>query len=396
MSSISTESNALYRAEDYIQTLSNGSTPPSSPPSLPPAHVSRPIVVVNPRARLRGKHLYLTYPQNTMAPNTMMQKIKEHLEIDWCVICVEDHADGHPHLHVCLKQLQETTVKHAVLDIIGGGKHGNYQIPRSVDAVLMYVTKEFKQNSNSSSRFVSFNFDVVAFRKRKNTKQSNKGDVLARMIIDGKTFDDCVAVYPGYSMMHKRQLQDFEMHEEIKRQRIKLPWKDALKVLETSFLSPLNSNGILIYKWLTDNFSPDLKKTKRKFKQKQLYIHGPANLGKSSLIIFLSKFLNVYHLTKDSYCDAFKDGVYDLAVLDEFSAQKTIAFLNEWLQGGTMPLKVRFSHRTKTQNIPTIILSNLSPEDCYYNSGTTRLEPLLSRLLVINLSEPIFILGEEQ
>lgn len=91
-------------------------------------------------------------------------------------------------------------------------------------------------------------------------------------------------------------------------------------------------------------------------------------------------------LLEDFY-DFYFDEKFDLVVLDEFKGQKTIQFLNLWLQGGDMTIRKKGSQYIKRKNLPMIILSNYSLDDCYKDQ--LKLSTLRARLLEIALTSPI-------
>ena len=81
----------------------------------------------------------------------------------------------------------------------------------------------------------------------------------------------------------------------------------------------------------------------------------------------------------------------DLCVLDEFRAQKTVQFLNHFLDGSHMPLRQKGRQTLKTDNLPCIILSNFSLEECYCNSGVDKLETLRCRLCEVYVPVGCFV-----
>lgn len=97
--------------------------------------------------------------------------------------------------------------------------------------------------------------------------------------------------------------------------------------------------------------------------------------------------------TSEDWNDLYNDNDYDLAVIDEFKAQKTISWLNEWCQGSVMYLKRRaISGYMKAKHIPTIIFSNYSLTECYKKAVEEHpncLEPLERRLEIIEVKETI-------
>jgi len=139
----------------------------------------------------------------------------------------------------------------------------------------------------------------------------------------------------------------------------------------------------MICDWLALNI-----KTIRGPAQEHLYLYGATSLGKTSLIAKLRTMLRVYDIPPgEDFYDFYEDGKYDLAVLDEFKANKTIQWLNSWLQGHTMILRVKGAQKVKKDNLPTIIVSNYSPEECY--TKTNKISTLLRRVTIVNVKTPI-------
>lgn len=95
-------------------------------------------------------------------------------------------------------------------------------------------------------------------------------------------------------------------------------------------------------------------------------------------------------MTEDFY-DFYENNRFHLCLLDEFKAHKTIQFLNLWLQGSHLTLRIKGGQYLKTQNIPTIILSNYSLEECYHKADISKLITLENRLTIIKLTQPIDI-----
>lgn len=126
------------------------------------------------------------------------------------------------------------------------------------------------------------------------------------------------------------------------------------------------------------------KRETRSFKQKQLWLFGPSNIGKSSVINNLGSGLRIYNIpAKDFYCE-WSDDAYDIAVLDEYTGYKTLSWLNLWLEGSRLPLDQKNKpNYIKTFNIPTIICSNLSPEACYSKVTEVQQVALRNRLEVV-------------
>jgi len=121
-------------------------------------------------------------------------------------------------------------------------------------------------------------------------------------------------------------------------------------------------------------------------RQKQLWLYGPPGVGKTRLIGLLRTMLRVYDMPRDEdFYDAYEDGLYDLVILDEFKHQKRLQFLNAWCDGQPLPLRLKGSQTVKTDNLPFIIVSNFSPEQCY-KEGVGR-DALVDRLSIVEVRE---------
>ena len=296
----------------------------------------------------------------------------------WIIVAQEQHSSGTvPHLHVVLKLKSRIRIDHSLLDK-ATGKHGNYQSPRNVGHVVKYVTKDDDQPW-------CLDIDWKKYLANIEAKQSGtKSDYVMGLVQDGKTLDEIAILEPGFALMQKTKIEGWIDHVlERKELEEKLEWNDIIDSLQVDVIE---SEMDEISDWLSKNV-----KRPRIFKQRQLWIWGLKNMGKTSLINHLEKYLKMYWIQTGKYEDKYRDNQYDIAVIDEFRACKTIQWLNLWLQGGAMPLTVRYKDYVKRHNIPTIILSNLSVGECYYKSSLESLEPLYERLLVVHVKSFIDI-----
>lgn len=320
---------------------------------------------------LKGMSFFLTFPQCDVPKEVALQRIKDHTfpkPLDWIVVAEEKHQDGTPHLHVCLKFTERLqTRKKDIFDFISG-KHGNYASCRSTKDTVKYVTK--------GGVYVSWNLDVPEFLSDKK-KISNE---VAKSLMSGTSLLSVAQDQPGYVMLHKRKLEEFQTWYV---QKTSKPSKQWSMISVDSVLSPLMSEPLRrICLWLNANLFQT-----RNFGQKQLYIHGTTQLGKTSLIRCLEQYCRTYYLPpNEDFYDQYEDDAYDLAVIDEFKANKSITFLNSWLDGQVFPLRKKGSQYVKRSNIPTIIISNFSPQEAYKNVSLENekyLDTLLRRLEVV-------------
>jgi len=182
-------------------------------------------------------------------------------------------------------------------------------------------------------------------------------------------------VYKIADMINKRKIEEYESWvrcEQSKKQKV--TWIPPS-------LDGLTDANLQIAKWICSNIRQN-----RPFKAPQLYIHGPRNLGKTSLVEWLEKSLSVYHMpTTEEFYDHYSDD-YDLVVIDEFKGQKTIQFLNQFLQGSNMPIRKKGSQGMKSKNLPVVILSNYALSECYVKAANDgRLNTLECRLEIVEI-----------
>lgn len=320
-----------------------------------------------PQFRMYAKQYILTFPQCDVKKEVAVERIQQKWksELKGYIVCEEAHKDGTPHLHVFLLfQQRKQFLKPDCFDFIGG-KHGNYQVAKSVRGSVQYVTK--------AGNYLVEGLDVDAIIKKK----ASKSDDVAKMLLDGKSMVEINKELPGYVMLNKRKLEEYESW-------IKL---EQSKKLKKDWVCPsaegLTGSQKVIVEWLSSN----IRQT-RSFKAPQLYIHGKQNLGKTSLVEWLEESLSVYHMpTTEDFYDLYSDE-YDLVVVDEFKAQKTLQFLNKFLDGSKTPIRKKGSQSMKYKNIPVIILSNYSPVECYPKAANDgRIDTFLARLEVVEVEE---------
>lgn len=316
------------------------------PPSVtPPIESSRPF-------RLAGKAIFLTWPQNDITKEDLMAKLVSLWEakLSWAVVAEESHKSGEPHVHAIAQFTERIDLKNAnpVLDALTG-KHGNYQAVKSAKKVLRYVCKDGQYITHG---------EVPDFAEKAKLQ-----DWAAKLIMEEQaTYRGLVRQQPGYCMTQKRKLEEFIGWS--KRQRLAdslLPWR----VLTVKPNAPYVHQAL--WTFLRENVL--VPRTPR---QAQLWLSGLPGVGKTRFLSYLRARLRVYDMPRDEdFYDDFEDGCFDLVVLDEFKAHKKIQFLNAWADGQPLPLRKKGSQSVKTDNLPLIIVSNYTIEECY-KSGVGR------------------------
>lgn len=213
-------------------------------------------------------------------------------------------------------------------------------------------------------------------------KRDGRSGYIARRILDGDDIQDITREEPGYMMLHMGQVVAFKKQIEHDKKR-----KRDLTPIEWE-LEKGGIEGHQIISWLNLNV-----RHVRPFKQKQLYVwSSQPDLGKTGIARTLSETLSVCWWMKwEDFDDQYQDGLWDLLVVDEWKGQRKLQYMNELLQGGQLPLRVKGSQRLKDENTPIIILSNYSPENSYKDVSEEAIATLLTRIEVIELTEFISI-----
>ncbi len=336
---------------------------------------------------LYTKTLYLTFPRCSMEPKKALENIYNKLDPEYCIVCREKHKPTKEedkewttqlHLHCVIRlKTRQRWRSYDCMDFITG-THGNYQSARNITHVVLYVTK--------GTDYVSKGIDVESFKKAaKNKKRrvDQKCVVVSDMIRTGKKISEVEDFHPGYFMMNMAKIKAYVTHCDTrgKKEKKKKEWK------KIDVNMALSEAGKDIIRWLNDNIF-----TYRKFKQPQLWIYGPKNTGKTSMMRWLEQYVRIYDIPPNNWDDMYDDDGYDLAFYDEFKGSKTITYMNRFTQGGRCPLLRRnVPVYIKQNNIPVIILSNLDIVGSYPNTKEVVLEALESRFLQVELKEGEFL-----
>ncbi len=335
--------------------------------------------------RLEAKNLFLTYPQCETTKEDCMTEIKAYFgtNIVFAIVAVEDHKDGTPHLHAAISLHQRfRTRKPAALDVLAG-QHGNYQGARNMSATVKYVVKD--------KEYVSEGIDVELYLKQSKKKKTTKISLVSSAVNEGQDIHEIDSKFPGFVMMHKRKVEDYiqmKRSYNLKRQKI---GKDSLikKIKEDLETKELSEEDIDIGEWLLDVFN---REDELPFSTPQLFLFGETQLGKTTLLRNITKYISVYTMPTEDFYDNWYDNQYDCVFFDEFSGCKTITFLNQFLDGQTMTLRKKGSQSIKNTNLPVLMVSNISLEEIYINSTRIKLDALRRRMKFVELFTPINIL----
>lgn len=339
--------------------------------------------------RVQAKKLFLTYPQCSTSKEQIQENLAEmqlpHLE--WSLIAEEKHKSGVPHIHIGLgfsEKIHYSGEKgHKLLrslvksDLLPMGKPGNFVAMRSFLASMGYLIKE--------GNYLARGIDPQEVLNGK--KKDSEFKLAITEMVAGKSAAQIMEEYPATYALRRKNILDFQFDLEMSK-KCRPSTRPLLKI---SLKDPLDRSGCVdaLVTWLNENVIEG-KRSNRLFKQGQLWLWGPSNIGKSTMLNNLMEGLRCYHIpSKDFYCE-WDDKAYDIAVLDEYTGCKTIGWLNQWLEGAKLPLDQKHKpNYIKKFNIPTIICSNLSPVQCYSKVAEVQHQALQNRLQVVFVSDLI-------
>jgi len=340
--------------------------------------------------QMTGTNWFLTFPRNDTPKELVKERLlsAQRIQIKGFLIAQEQHQDGGLHLHIGLWLHKRVTVPPSYFDFVAG-KHGNYLRMRSGYGTFNYLTKA--DTTPISYGLVPVPGSKVAKQQIANKKatsatsgplsKSNLSITITTAIQSGCSEREVHDIDPGYFLREKRKIQEYITWWDSQQANIKyLNWKEL-------HYNGEDINTKLIVDWLNLNI-----KKSRAFKQEQLYISGPMNSRKTSLLLKLNDYLRTYEIPTEDFYDLYPHPEPELLWMDEFKGQKTIQFLNLLAQGAPMTLRIKGAQKMKLKNIPLIVLSNLTIAQCYHKAvekSPHLVEALQTRFLEIVLTEPI-------
>jgi len=377
--------SALLKRKRTPLDLDLGSSTPPPPliDVVPPVASSIPI----PRSQatrfnLQGKKFFLTFPKCSASVDQVLAQCATLPQLSWAVVATEQHKDGSPHLHVVLVYSEKQRLKGlpglAVFDGLVS-QHGNYKTIKNSKLDLLRTLQYVKKDGN----FKSIGIDLEEFmRGLSSSKTVNSGVWIqaADKLRAGISLTELHEWNPSFVALNLQKVQQYQ--KWLVRNTQEVPTSVLIRVHQDI----PTSAGIQLTTWMNLNLVLG-KTTGRSPRQKQLWLCGPPGIGKTRIRAHLATYLRIYIVPNDEdFYDDWEDNLYDLAVFDEFKGQKTIQWMNSWLDGQPKPLRKKGSQYTKHQNVATVILSNFTPQQCYhkaFNQHASQLAPLLDRLEVV-------------
>lgn len=332
------------------------------------------------RFRLQARRLSLTFPTCSANKNEALSRIITHFgsNLDWAVVSAEHHENGDPHLHVAIGLKFKLRISDPHFFDFVGGQHGNYQATKNTLAWLLYITKEDREPAQ-------FGINVKQkIRLLQSGKNSSKSAQVEKLLLEGGEIPDIIETVPGFTLMHLKAIQEFQRIIESQariqeRERKKAAWKHST-IRGEGYL------GEIVTDWIRTNLYQE-----RARRQKQLYIYGETEMGKSTLIEqHLINFLSVYIMSTEEYQDDYNDNDYDLMVIDDFDGNPSLNTMLKIAGGDTMKLKRKgLPAYTKSRAMPLIVISNTPLDMIYPNISDALKAALKSRFEEIRFNTPV-------
>ena len=294
------------------------------------------------------------------------------------------------HLHILVLFKERVRTRNRSFFDFVCGKHGNYQPAKHPYAVVNYLQKSdqaplsFGEIPNPAEKKAGRSTGKGGTGSRRDVKS---GTIAQALLSGSSTLQEILKADPGYYMLNKRKLEEFAsvcrfLQLNASKQKWPTEWTYSGESLETQRIA----------EWFKLNIG-----VTRSLRQKQLFVHGPKEFFKSTVIELLRAFFTLYEIpTAEDFYDFYDDQTHDMAYLDEFKGQKQIQFLNRFLEGSHMTLRKKGTQGYKAKNMPVIITSNFSLEQCYAGAlakDPNKLDTLQSRLEDIELLQPLDSLG---
>lgn len=285
-------------------------------------------------------------------------------------IAIESHSDGNPHLDMLLIFEKQIALELTQLDFFCQ-KHGNLTRYRTLNqAIINYGSKEDTPLSNLQNIQYILNQqdikkDPYRFLQEQMLKNPSKFN-LAKFCAENNYFKDLknFGTLASKLKVHQEALCSLELE---KKEGI----MEITPELISQELTNLEQNEF--YSWegyqiIVDYINQIGKyRSTRPFKSKQLLLVGDPNIGKTSLINTLQKFISVYPMGISNWFPRYSSNACQLIAWNEFRLTlMPYTQLLQFLEGSMMDLQYKGGSVLKRDNPLIIMTSNLRLSEHLY------------------------------
>lgn len=319
------------------------------------------------RFRLQGVSLYLTYPQSDPITRAevldMLQDfgMETHaskvLTYEYSCIAVEQHQDGHNHIHAFAKYANKFQIRNSnKFDI--HGKHGNYQTGKNPEKVLTYITKH--------GDFTSDGFDVEDWLSRTQSHRSTlwSRDICSKLMTRELALVDVIEENPQllgkFSAMEKN-LKGFHEARVIKRRQ--------------------------------DSTDPSDKGCKG------IWLWGAAGLGKSRYVssLYSPKELFIKAASTGLWFDGYEQ--QSVIHIEDVEPPKTnvsafVSMIKQAADATDSKQSIKGGTVTLVHDV-VWITSNFSPQEVFVNSREAQMQSILRRYDVYHVTDKLWAEGSQ-
>jgi len=327
--------------------------------------------------RLDSSHFMLTWPQCNKSKEFVLAKAKEKwgTELKSMLVCEELHKDGTPHVHASLNFYKKKCFRgYKCFDFLTE-QHGNYQKTKSYYGCIYYVTKH--------GNYINYNITDYDIEKaiEWGKRHTQTRDIIKKIEENNYSYFQIRAEYREFTFHNDRKLKTYINEEKVWKNQINRPKHNVIFQCFSVDNDVINAKKV--EDWLNNNIHKP-----RQLKQKQLYIYGEKDVGKSTLVRFIRDYgFLPYMLPREEYFDLYDDNMYDFIWCEEFvCSQMPLQTMNMLAEGDQMPLRIKGKQSTKCNNLPMIICSNIMIEDCYVRCPHTAREAFITRFELVTLT----------
>lgn len=222
--------------------------------------------------------------------------------------------------------------------------------------------------------------DIVVEKIKQYTIEDDPEDFVADLLDD--------EVLAGTVVFRSKAIIDsFKIYHGSKSRATKIPWNLPEVTKSVDWILLQNTPTQAIWSWLWKQVDNVMK-----LGDLHLYIYGPTESGKSTLIRFLATLgLNLYIIPKgEDFFDGIKDKKWHFAISDETRGRdQTIQFWNHWCDGFQSLKQKGKQAYLKKEIIPTILLSNYCPEKLFpkvYETSPEIMAAFKRRWLIVEVN----------
>jgi hypothetical protein len=315
--------------------------------------------------RFHSQKALMTYSQSgeDLTLDMVYNDIHSKYPIERACMCYELHQDGGKHIHAYIEFVEKLDVKGnpRLFDLYG--IHPNIRKKEGYLEVRNAINYVFKKQIGKEEGWIKqWNMDWKmddSFRKAH--CKMLLADIVNRKIT---LAEGCMQMH-NYALRYQQYQKNLEMF-----------WKAVDS--EDRVQVPLREWKM----WGKDIFWDGKRKCK------QFWIFGDTDVGKTWFReTYLEKELGCsgYEIPVDNDDHYWADKMYDFAFIDEFNGNRTIQFLNKFLEGVDQYMNNKGSSVWKRKNVPVFLLSNKMPHNVYRNVAQNEPNvfiPFLNRLRV--------------